>query len=394
MKLLQAFKMAIKSIVGNKVRSLLTMLGVIIGVGAVIAATAFAEGSTKKITDSVEGLGTNLVQISIVGRNSNRNVTYEDLKQFQEEHSDEISSIAPTVQMSGATVKVGNKSHTTASIIGTSQDYEEIKSRHVQRGRFLTQIDLDYNQKVALLGTTVVNDLFSGSNPIGKTLKINGEIFKVVGVLEEISNGQSQSDDDQIIIPATVAVRLNKNAVIRNFAVQASTPEAVTQVVEDLTTMLTKIYKNTDTFRVFNQQQVLSTLSTITDTMMVILGGIATISLVVGGIGIMNIMLVSVTERTREIGIRKAIGAKKSSILTQFLIEALMVTGIGGLLGVALGLAIIKFIIAGMNLAPAVYSIKWIGISFGISLLIGVIFGMYPATKAAKLNPIDALMYE
>ncbi|WP_055666453.1 ABC transporter permease [Desnuesiella massiliensis] len=392
MNFVQAFKMAIKSIVGNKIRSLLTMLGVIIGVGAVIAATAFAEGSTKQITDSIQGLGTNLVQVTITGRNSNRNVSYEDLEKLKEENSSLIASIAPQVS-SSVTVKVGSKSRTT-TVIGTSPDYEIIKNTHVQSGRFLIPLDIDYNQKVALVGTAVVNDIFQGANPIDKTLKINGIIFKVVGVLEEKENGGTQTADDQIIIPVSVAARITGAGNAKNFLVQATAAETVDKVVEVVTVLLTKVYKNSNTFRVFNQAQMLSTLNTITGTMMLILGGIATISLVVGGIGIMNIMLVSVTERTREIGIRKSIGAKKKNILTQFLIEALMVTGIGGIIGVIFGLSIIKFIIGGFKIVPEVYSIKWIMLSFGISLIIGVVFGMYPAKKAANLNPIDALMYE
>jgi putative ABC transport system permease protein len=389
---IQAFKMAIKSIVGNKVRSLLTMLGVIIGVSAVIAATSFAEGSTKKITDSIQSLGTNLVQITITGRNTNRNVTYNDLKAYQEKNSDKIAYIAPTVT-SNVTIKYGTNTG-DSSLIGTSPDYEQIQSRSVKEGRFLSPIDVDLRMNVALVGTAVVNDVFGGTDPLGKALKVNGQVFTVVGVLEEKEAGADQSKDDQIIIPVTVATRLTRNAVIRNFSVQATSADKVDTVVTELTDFLTGIYKDTSTFRVFNQAQMLETLNSVTGTLMVILGGIATISLVVGGIGIMNIMLVSVTERTREIGVRKAIGAKKKNIITQFLIEAIVVTGLGGIIGVLFGLAIIKFIIGGFKIAPEIYSMKWISISFGISLVIGVVFGMYPAQKAANLNPIDALAYE
>jgi putative ABC transport system permease protein len=182
--------------------------------------------------------------------------------------------------------------------------------------------------------------------------------------------------------------------VIRNFSVQATTGEAVDAVMTKINELLTKIYKNTTSFRVFNQAQMLSTLNSVTGSMMMILGGIATISLVVGGIGIMNIMLVSVTERTREIGIRKAIGAKKKNIMIQFLIEALMVTGMGGVIGVLLGLSIIKFIISGVFKYPEVYSLPWITVSFGVSLLVGIIFGLFPAYKAANLSPIEALRFE
>jgi len=392
MGLSQAFKMAIKSIIGNKVRSLLTMLGVIIGVSAVIAATSFAEGSTQKVTSSIQSLGTNLVQVMITGRNSNRKVTYADMRKFQDENSDVIGSMAPSISGS-VTVKYGDKSEST-TVLGTSPEYEDIKSVHAKSGRFLTAMDIDYNLKTALIGTTVANELFPGANPLNKKIEINGMAFTVVGVLEERASSQTGTEDDQVIIPVTVATRLTKNANIGNFLIQASTADTVNTAVDRTTTYLTKVYKNTNAFRVFNQAQILSTLNTVTGTMMVILGGIAAISLIVGGIGIMNIMLVSVTERTREIGIRKSIGAKKKNILTQFLIEALMITGIGGIIGILLGLAVIKFIIGGFKITTEVYSIKWIMISFSISLVIGVIFGIYPARKAANLNPIDALMYE
>ncbi len=392
MGFLQAYKMAVKSIRSNKVRSFLTMLGVIIGVGSVIAAVGFAQGSTKSITDTIQGMGTNLIQISITGRNSNRNVTYEDLAAFAAENSEEITAVAPQVN-AAMTVKHGTK-NTETSINGTSPEYETIRNVHVQAGRFLLQLDVDYMQKVAVLGTAVVNELFEDADPIGQSVKINGQVFKVVGILEEKENGQTDSQDDQVIIPVTVAQRLGRATVIRNFAVQAATPEAVDSVMSKLNSFLEKIYKDTSTFRVFNQAQMLSTLNNVTGTMTVVLAGIAAISLIVGGIGIMNIMLVSVTERTREIGIRKAIGAKKRNIMVQFLIEAVIVTGIGGLLGVAVGVSVIRFVIGIMDIVPEVYSIPWILLSFGISLIIGVLFGLFPAYKAASMNPIEALRAE
>ncbi|HEY5584926.1 MAG TPA: ABC transporter permease [Ruminiclostridium sp.] len=388
----QAFKMAMKSILGNKFRSFLTMLGVIIGVGSVITAVAFAQGSTKSITDSIQGLGSNLIQITITGRNSNRNITYKELQTFAEQNSNEISMVAPVVS-SNMTLKVGSKSR-SSTVIGTSGEYEYIKSRHVQTGRFVLSFDNDYMLKTAVIGTAVANDLFEGQDPIGQNMKINGQVFKVVGLLQEIASGQDTSDDDQVIIPVTVAQRLSRNGNIQNFSVQAFDATKVDKVMEILTTYLTKIYGNAEAFRVFNQAQVLSILNSTTDTLMIVLGGIAAISLVVGGIGIMNIMLVSVTERTREIGIRKAIGAKRKNIMVQFLIEAIMITGIGGVIGILLGLFCIRFIIGGFKITTPVYSPFWMTLSFGISLGVGIIFGMFPAYKAARLNPIDALRFE
>ncbi len=388
----QAYKMALKSISSNKVRSFLTMLGVIIGVGSVITAVAFAQGSTKSITDSIEGLGSNLISINITGRNSNRNITYDELKTFADENSNEISMIAPVVNGS-MTLKAGTKSR-NSTVIGTSEEYEYIRSRHVQSGRFILSFDNDYKLKTAVIGTAVANDLFEGQNPVGQTLKINGQVFKVVGVLQQIDGGQDSSSDDQVIIPVTVAQRLSKNGRISNFTVQSADAASVEITMAKLNVYLTGIYGSTDAFTVTNQAQMLSTLNSITDTLMVVLGGIAAISLIVGGIGIMNIMLVSVTERTREIGIRKAIGAKRKNIMVQFLIEAVMITGIGGAIGILIGLFCIRFIIGGFKITTPVYSPFWMMLSFGISLGVGVIFGMFPAYKAARLNPIEALRFE
>jgi putative ABC transport system permease protein len=392
MGFMQAYKMAIKSIRSNKVRSFLTMLGVIIGVSSVIAAVAFAQGSTKSITDTIESMGTNLIQVNIMGRNSNRNVTYKQIKEFSEENSADISAVAPQSN-STATVK-HNTNNRETTILGTSPDYQVIKSIKAQRGRFLSQNDLDNLQKVAIVGTAVVNDIFEGGNPLGQKMKINGQMFTVVGVLEEKDNGQDEGADDTVIIPVTVAQRLFRSGTIRNFAIQATNPDTVEIAMTKLKEFLEKTYKDSDAYRVFNQAEMLSNLDSMTGTMTAVLAGIAAISLIVGGIGIMNIMLVSVTERTREIGIRKAIGAKKKNILVQFLIEAIIVTGIGGVLGVLIGLSIIRFIIGWFDLVPEVYSIPWIMISFGISLVVGVVFGLFPAYKAASLNPIEALRSE
>jgi putative ABC transport system permease protein len=368
------------------------MLGVIIGVSSVIAAVTFAQGSTKSITDTIESMGTNLIQVNIMGRNSNRNVTYKQIKEFADKNSSDISAVAPESNTT-ATVKYKTNNNET-TVLGTSPDYQIIRNVKAQLGRFLSQNDLDSMQKVAVIGTAVVNEVFEGANPLGQKIKINGQMFSVVGILEEKDGGQDDGADDTVIIPVTVAQRLFRSGTIRNFAVQASSPDNVESAMSKLNEFLTKTYKNSDAFRVFNQAEMLSNLDSMTGTMTAVLAGIAAISLIVGGIGIMNIMLVSVTERTREIGIRKAIGAKKKNILVQFLIEAIIVTGIGGLLGVLIGVSIIRFIIGGFDLVPEVYSMPWITISFGISLIVGVIFGLFPAYKAASLNPIEALRSE
>lgn len=391
MGIAQAFRMAIKSIRSNKVRSFLTMLGVIIGVAAVIAAVAFAQGSTKQITDQISALGTDLITVNIVGRSTNRDVTWDDLRTFAEENSDVISAVAPQVS-SSMTVKVG-KNTVDTTVRGTTLDYAKISSQDISEGRYISDLDNDFRQKVAVIGTYVRNELFAGEDPLGKTITMGNQIFTVVGVLHELEAGAQGTKDDQIIVPVVTAQRLVRNATIRNYSMLASSSGKVDEAMTKVTDFLTGIYGSTDMFRVMNSAQMLETLDSITGTMMAVLGGIAAISLLVGGIGIMNIMLVSVTERTREIGIRKAIGAKRRNILMQFLIEALLVTGMGGILGLLLGSGAI-WIIGKTNIVPAVYSPVWMFLSFSISLIVGVVFGMFPANKAAKLNPIMALRHE
>lgn len=387
----QAFRMAVKSIRSNKVRSFLTMLGVIIGVAAVISAVAFAEGSTKQITDRISALGTELIQVTITGRNTNRDITLQELQEFATQNEQKIAAMAPLIT-SQFTVKSGRDSVDT-TVRGTTYDYSKISKQDVALGRYITDLDNDFRQKIAVIGSRVKEELFADEDPLGKTIKIENQAFVVVGVLNELNSGQQGTSDDQIIIPITTAQRLMKNANIRNYSFLAASAEDVDSVMNIISEYLTKIYGSSDMFRINNAAQTLETLSSVTGTMMTVLGGIAAISLLVGGIGIMNIMLVSVTERTREIGIRKAIGAKRRNILTQFLIEALIVTGIGGVIGLLLGIAAI-WLIGRIGIVPSVYSPMWMIIAFGISLVIGVIFGMFPANKASRLNPITALRHE
>ena len=387
----QSLKMAINSITSNKGRSFLTMLGVIIGVGAVIAATGFAMGSTASITESIESLGTNKLTVSITGRGSNRDVDYEEFKEFTDENSKLISQMAPTVYGS-STLKYKTTNASGTSVLGTSPDYADINDMHVQDGRYILDLDMEFRQKVAVLGTAVANELFDGASPLGEIIKIDGIPFTVVGILEEKDGGQEGGQDDTVIIPVTTAQRIYRSASIKTFTVLSTSSEAVDETQVAIEAFLTEAYGSEDAFKVFNSAMFLDTLGDITQTMALILGGIAVISLLVGGIGIMNIMLVSVTERTREIGIRKAVGARKSSIMVQFIIEALVITGLGGLLGIILGIGSILFLIS--NFVPPVIDTMWVLLSFGFSLVIGLVFGIFPAYKAANLNPIEALRYE
>jgi putative ABC transport system permease protein len=264
----------------------------------------------------------------------------------------------------------------------------------VSSGRFLAQIDLDVYQKVAVIGSSTATELFGFSSPIGEYVLIQGTRYKVVGVLEEKGSSTTGSNDEVVMIPETSAERLFKSKGVRSIYVQVETTEQIDSVVAGLETVLSDHFRgNTNSYRVFNQSDALSTLTSVSDTLTLALAGIAGISLLVGGIGIMNIMLVSVTERTREIGIRKAIGAKKRDILIQFLIEAMVLSGLGGLLGIGIGVGAAQGASSAFDM-DIVFSANVIGVAFFFSVAIGVLFGMFPANKAAKLKPIEALRFE
>lgn len=391
MKFLLAYRMAIKSILNNKVRSALTMLGVIIGVAAVIAAVGFAQGCMQSVTDMVEGMGTNVVTAMIVDRSQTKSVTTSDLDALVEQ-SEYIRAISPYIMTTGI-VKAESESKST-SIIGTNSDYLDMEDASIESGRFVTQSDMDNNMKVAVIGGAVKRKLFEGVEPVGKTIKVNGFNFTIIGVLEETMNGVEGTNDDVVMIPVNVAQRTLKIKNVTMFMASASSSDTIDLAMRHIEEFLYDIYRDDDKYMCFTQESILGILGDINNIMMIILGSIATISLVVGGIGIMNIMLVSVSERTREIGIRKAIGAKKKDILVQFLIEALMLTGIGGIIGIIFGNVIIKYVIGSFDMIKPVYSVPWMIASFMFSLIIGVVFGIFPAYKASKLHPIDALRNE
>lgn len=382
-----SFKMAISSILSNKLRTFLTMLGVIIGVSAVIIAVGFAEGSTKSITSNIESIGTNMLTVNLMGRRTS-DVTY-DVVAEELDKIDEIENYAPVLN---GNVYIKNSKNTSISTnyVGTSENYATVQDKTVQEGRFLTSFDIKGSLNVAVVGTYVANELFPDGDVVGSYVKFNNQNFKIVGILTQTEDGEEGTADDTIIIPYTVAQRISKAGAVSTIYVRAKDANNVDSLKENIENVLYKLYENEDYYRVTSQQAMLETLSSVTDTLSIVLAGIAAISLVVGGMGIMNIMIVSVTERTREIGIRKAIGARKINILIQFLIESLIITLLGGITGIIIGCLGIT-IIGKLDLVPAVYSIKWILISLIVSLLIGVVFGLFPAYKAAKMDPIKAL---
>lgn len=387
MGVLVSFKMALASIFSNKLRTFLTMLGVVIGVAAVIAAVGFAKGSTSSITSSIETIGTNQITIMLMGRRTST-IGYDDVAKKLEDFEG-IDGFAPVINGS-ITAKNSSNDNISTSYIGSNSDYMTVNDRTISEGRFLTTFDVSGSLNVAVIGSYVANELYPEGDAVGSYIKLNGIQFKIVGIFTEVASSEESSDDDLIVIPYTVAKRLNKMAFASTIMVRATDSNDVTKITENLERVLFDLYKDEDLYKVTSREAMLETLGSVTDTLMIVLGGIAAISLVVGGIGIMNIMIVSVTERTREIGIRKAIGARKINILVQFLIESLLITGIGGLLGIGIGCGVIA-IIGKIGLVPAVYSGEWICISFFVSLGIGLLFGLFPAYKAASMNPIEAL---
>ncbi len=388
MNLSQSFKMAIKSITASKMRTFLTMLGIIIGICAVIVLVSVVQGSTGKITESIESLGANSITVSFTGRNSAKYVSYDEMCEFMEENTDYVSYVVPNMSGRG-TVKYG-LSNVSASVTGTTPDYLTVKNREVSNGRFISDIDVERRRKVAVIGSYNAQELFGFEDPVNKQIKINNELYTVIGVLEAISDSEKSSEDNLVVIPYTSGRLIFNTNKIRSYTVWATTADCVEETTKLTERFLYSKFGDEDEYNVVSVASMMDALDEITGMMALLTAGIAGISLVVGGIGIMNIMLVSVTERTREIGVRKAIGAKRSSIMSQFLIESALVSCIGGVIGIILSIVGTSIIgkMMGINAFPSFMVILG---SFVFSAAIGIFFGWAPANKAAKLNPIDAL---
>ncbi len=401
-RLIQA---AFKSILKNRLRSLLTSLGIIIGVGAVIIMVAIGEGSQAQIQNNIKALGTNLIIIfpgsatsggARLGAGSSNRFTLEDVDEI-EKQATLIDGASPVVRTGGQVIGGGNNWSTV--IYGVSPAYFSIRNWEIESGEFFTEKDVTGRRKVALLGATVAKELFPDEDPVGQRIRIRNVPFTVIGVLKtKGQSGMGQDQDDVILAPSTtVLYRLKGSQWIDMINASAVSTDSVPAAIGELTEILRRAHNlhegEADDFSIRSQAEIMEAVTATTKTMTLLLGSIAAVSLLVGGIGIMNIMLVSVTERTREIGIRLSVGARESDILVQFLTEAVTLSVSGGLIGIALSAGVVTALNRWTEIAPIITP-QIVVLSFIFSAAVGIFFGFYPARKAAGLDPIDALRHE
>ena len=397
MNVMESFKMAVGNIRTSKMRSFLTMLGIIIGVAAVIVIVGMGNGMEIYMTEQFESMGTNTLTVSIYGRGTGRTVTDEDMYDIVERNSDALELLSPTVTMQSP-AKIGTDTITSTSITGVSEDYFTIKDYDVAMGRGLQYVDMLKRSRVCVVGT-YLNQEYFGGNALGQTIKIGGTPFTVVGILNEIGDSTEYSSDNAIFVPYTTAARLSNMGTISSYTVTVTDVNNSTWSKGVLEKELFDIFEDENAYTVISMAEILDLMTQMLDVMIAVLAAIAAISLVVGGIGIMNIMLVSVSERTREIGVRKALGAKERYIMSQFVIEAATTSAIGGAVGILFGEGLSSLataiIVAALDTDLAVTpSAGSIALAVGISVAIGILFGYLPAKKAARFNPIDALRHD
>ncbi len=406
MELFETFRESLNTLFVNKMRTGLATLGIIIGIGSVITLISLGQASQQAVQNQIQSLGTNLLTISpgsarsgfLQGAGSTKALTYEDAKAISTSPTvTTIKNVSPEYQ--SRTQASAGRNNTNTQVIGVVAAYTEIRKLNLQSGTFISQRDVDSQGRVAVLGPQVVTDLFGeGANPVGQSLRIKGAAFRIIGVAEAKGGSGFQNQDDRIYVPLTTAQEILFGSTnLTSIAVEAKSEDVMIQAQDQVGYLLLARHKLTDPtqadFSIISQSDLLGTISQVTGTFTSLLAGIAAISLLVGGIGIMNIMLVTVTERTREIGLKKALGAKKRMIINQFLTESVILTGVGGAIGLAIGFTASYLISKALSM-PFVISPSSVFLALGVSGGIGIIFGWYPARRAASLNPIDALRYE
>ena len=395
-------KVAFKSLLTNKLRTFLAMLGIIIGVGAVISMLALGAGAQKRVMERIASMGTNLLVVR-PGQHGSRGVMSDTSQRLKLEdanaileHIPNVYQVAPVVR-GNTQIKYFNR-NTRSSVIGSSMTYFPVRNFEIGKGRSFTEGEVERMARVAVLGPTTAESLFEKGNPVGETIKIRGINFSIIGITKSKGSRGRYNPDDQVIIPYTTAMKqLLGLDYLHEIDIQATDNANLEKVQEATTALLRRRHRLlegiADDFHIRNQAEIVETASEVSRTFTILLGAIAGISLLVGGIGIMNIMLVTVTERTREIGVRKAIGAKNRDILLQFLIEAIVLSGLGGIIGVALGIGAAQMI-AKFTQFYTVATLTSIMLALTFSAAVGIFFGYYPARRAALLDPIEALRYE
>jgi putative ABC transport system permease protein len=388
--------MAVKSVLSNKLRTILSMLGILIGVATVIALVSMGKASSNEVASQVSTLGSpDSLSVTITGRGTVTSLSVDEALKLGELNN--VSGVAPITSTSGY-AKYG-RTQVSVTVEGITPEYEEVKDFSVQDGRYIAAPDINNKTKVALIGTQTAQDLFEDENvdpsdAVGRKITINGYIFTIVGLLESKGDSLTGSNDEKILIPISTAQKVFQVSGVTTINMKVTDTKQMSSVVTEVEANLYEKFRgNENAYRVLNQEEAMKTLNSVNETMNRQLIYVAAISLVVGGIGIMNIMLVSVTERTREIGIRKSLGAKKRDILFQFLVEAVVISGLGGMLGIIIG-NIASYIIGEVMKTPTEVPMNTMLLSFGFSAFVGVVFGYLPANKAASLRPVDALRHD
>ena len=400
--IIETFRQAIQNVWSNKLRTFLTMLGIIIGVMAVIVIVGLGNGMTKSMRDSFSALGTNALNVQVWGYGS-RTASVDDLYAIADRHKDLLQAISPEVDFSGSgNLKIGTSTYRWVTINGVDENYTAMKNYQIAQGRGLQYMDIKDNKQVCIVGD-YINRVAFGGNAVGQTLKIGANKFLVVGVLAaKVSDKEMQegSDDSCVYLPYSTIMRLSDQSMVNSFTAIMTDENKANEAKAVLESELQTLLGSDNGYYVYSASEWLEEMNKMINMVIVVLTGIASISLLVGGIGIMNIMLVSVTERTREIGIRKALGAKERTILAQFVVEAATTSALGGILGIALGYVvsmaanrILPMLASGTDITVNP-SFNSIAVAFGISVGIGVLFGYLPARRAARLNPIEALRYD